>query len=167
MTSLSLNVYGGIHFSRNIEENANAGGIWQQWPWSRPYFKGCFSGVIVGQGDWGWWVGEKKRERSLAGHAKQQPSTQTATTPDKGGQLRSIRSYPTHTSPPTTHCLLNSKLSLYSDLRHSQLTTSVLWTYKCKFLFINAPLQFRVSKTPSKRKAFQTLDICLNWYKKS
>jgi len=81
---------GQLHFSRNLRENANARGIWQQWPWSAdPILRVGFSvererererergrlGEGRGQG-WQARGGGRKRKRrggmaSFAGHAKQ------------------------------------------------------------------------------------------------
>lgn len=68
---------GQLHFSRNLRENANARGIWQQWPWSAaPILRVGFSvegkggqddegrgqGIVRGRG---------RRTARFAGHAKQ------------------------------------------------------------------------------------------------
>jgi len=85
---------GQLHFSRNLRENANARGIWQQWPWSAdPILRVGFSlssarerererERVAWRGSRAELAGERgrqeeekgwggKRMASFAGHAKQ------------------------------------------------------------------------------------------------
>lgn len=107
---------GQLHFSRNLRENANARGIWQQWPWSvAPILRVGFlvdagsrlgRGWMGGRGKKGKIEGEGHGERdaetparggrgvagvgrpgSFAGHAKQKHRAAAAATPDDRPRL--------------------------------------------------------------------------------
>lgn len=132
---------GQLHFSRNLRENANARGIWQQWPWSAaPILRVGFS--VEGKGDQddeGCGQGMAGREgetdgelcrpckaaRSTAVAAAATPTTdlgyipRLSQPPDKGGQPRSIRGLPTHPTHLCSSIPLPPGLSTHRSLHPS------------------------------------------------